>query len=112
MEQFPDTTSIQGASFSADESRLLFSSNKIGIWNAYTVPVAGGEWTAVTTSTKDSTYDVSFFENKEGFLPAGVSDDAKWVALAKANTTNNSLPGPAGQQFHDLRDCGRTGIWE
>jgi len=61
MEQFLDTTSIQGASFSADESRLLFSSNKTGIWNAYTIPVGGGAWTPVTTSTKDSTYAISFF---------------------------------------------------
>ncbi len=61
MEQFLNTTSITGASFSADESRILFSSNKTGIWNAYTVPVAGGDWTPITTSTKDSTYAVSFF---------------------------------------------------
>jgi hypothetical protein len=39
MEQFLDTTAIQGGSFSADESRLLFSSNKTGIWNAYTIPI-------------------------------------------------------------------------
>src|SRR3954465_9750670 len=55
MEQFLDTTSISGASFSPDESRILFSSNKTGIWNAYTVPIGGGAWTPVTTSTKNST---------------------------------------------------------
>src|SRR5262245_35187975 len=61
MEQFLDTTSVAGASFSADESKILFSSNKTGIWNAYTIPVGGGEWMAVTKATKDSTYAVSFF---------------------------------------------------
>ena len=170
MEQFLDTTSIQGASFSADESRLLFSSNKTGIWNAYTIPVGGGAWTPVTRSTKDSTYAVAFFphddrvlitrdqggnelnhlyvlapdgaerdltpgdklkaqfvgwtrdgsafyvssnerdpryfdiyrydsksyartlffENKDGYLPVGVSNDATWVSLSKVNTTNDS----------------------
>jgi hypothetical protein len=30
IEQFLDTTSMSGASFSADESRILFSSNKTG----------------------------------------------------------------------------------
>ena len=170
MEQFLDTTSISGGFFSADESRILFSSNKTGIWNAYTIPVGGGEWTPVTKSTKDSTYAVSFFptdnrmlitrdqggnelnhlyvlaedgaerdltpgeklkagfrrldarrlgvlrhvqrarsevlrhlplrredlqrtlffENKDGYFPAGVSDDAQWVSLAKVNTTNDS----------------------
>ena len=34
IEQFLDTVSNRGASFSADESRILFSSNKTGIWNA------------------------------------------------------------------------------
>jgi hypothetical protein len=34
IEQFLGTTSIGGASFSPDESRLLFSSNKTGIWEA------------------------------------------------------------------------------
>jgi dipeptidyl aminopeptidase/acylaminoacyl peptidase len=169
MEQFLNTTSITGASFSPDESRILFSSNKTGIWNAYTVPVSGGAWTPVTSSTKDTTFSVSFFpndnrilitrdqggnelnhlyvltdgnerdltpgeklkaqfvawahdrssfyvstnerdpkffdvyrydtktyertrffENKDGYLPAGVSGDGKWVALAKPNTTNDS----------------------
>src|SRR5215218_6203630 len=61
IEQFLNTTSINGASFSADESRILFSSNKTGIWNAYTMPVSGGAWTQVTQSTIDSTYAVSFF---------------------------------------------------
>jgi dipeptidyl aminopeptidase/acylaminoacyl peptidase len=170
IEQFLNTTSIAGASFSADESRLLFSSNKTGIWNAYTVQVAGGAWTPVTTSTRDSTYAVSYFprddrilmtrdqggnelnhlyviasdgkerdltpgeklkaqfigwahdgnafyvssnerdpkffdvyrydaksygrtmlfQNRDGFSPDRVSDDAKWMALAKTNTTNDS----------------------
>ena len=170
MEQFLDTTSIQGGYFSADESRVLFSSNKTGIWNAYTVPAGGGAWTPVTKSTKDSTYAVSFFphdnrvlitrdqggnelnhlyvlseageekdltpgdklkaqfggwtqdggafyvvsnerdpkffdvyrydaksyartlfyENKDGYFPGRVSDDERWLALDKPNTTNDS----------------------
>jgi dipeptidyl aminopeptidase/acylaminoacyl peptidase len=170
IEQFLNTTSISGASFSADESRILFSSNKTGIWNAYTIPASGGTWTPVTSSTTDSTYAVSFFptddrtlitrdqggnelnhlyvratsgeekdltpgdklkatfmqwtpdgsafyvqtnerdakafdiyrydsksysrtlfyENKEAYIPAQVSDDGKWVSLAKVITTNDS----------------------
>jgi len=170
IEQFLNTTSIRGASFSADETRILFSSNKTGIWNAYTMPVTGGAWTPVTSSTTDSTYAVSFFphddrilitrdqggnelnhlyvrgntgdlrdltpgdklkasfvswngdgsafyvqtnerdaklfdvyrydaksydrsmlfENKDGYFPADVSNDGKWMALAKVNTANDS----------------------
>lgn len=68
IEQFMNTIAITGASFSPDESRILFSSNKTGIWNAYTVPVTGGDWTAVTASTTDSTYAVAYFPADERVL--------------------------------------------
>lgn len=61
IEDFIETTGVSGASFSADESRLLFSSNRTGIWNAYSMPVAGGEWTPVTRSTTDNNYAVAYF---------------------------------------------------
>jgi dipeptidyl aminopeptidase/acylaminoacyl peptidase len=170
IEQFMNTIAIGGASFSPDESRILFSSNRSGIWNAYTIPVTGGEWEPVTQSTTDSTYAVAYFpgddrilftrdqggnelnhlyvrtpdgqekdltpgdklkalftgftpegdafyvqtnerdprffdiykydaktyertlfyENTEGFFPAEVSKDGKWVALSKVITTSNT----------------------
>lgn len=170
IEQFMNNESVTGASFSADESRILFSSNRTGIYNAYTIPVAGGEPTAVTKSTTDTVLAVSFFprddrilitrdqggnelnhlyvigtdgaekdltpgtkhkadfvrwtpdgsafyvitnerdqryfdvyrydaktyartmtfRNTVGYLPQVVSDDGKWVALVKANTTNDT----------------------
>ena len=68
IDQFLDTTSMSGASFSADEARILFSSNKTGIWNVYSIPVAGGEWTPITKSTTDSTYAVSFFPKDDRIL--------------------------------------------
>ena len=68
IEEFVDTTSVGGASFSADESRILFSSNKNGVWNAYHMPAAGGEWTAVTTSTSDNSYAVAFFPGDDRML--------------------------------------------
>ena len=68
IEQFLTTTSINGASFSADESRILFSSNRTGIWNIYSIPVGGGEWTPITRSTTDSTYAVSFFPKDDRIL--------------------------------------------
>jgi len=61
IEQFMATTRISGASFSADEKRILFSSNASGIFNVYAVPVAGGEPQALTRSTTDSNYAVGFF---------------------------------------------------
>ncbi|SFL27359.1 S9 family peptidase [Lysobacter sp. cf310] len=68
IQDFIDTVGVAGASFSADESRLLFSSNKSGIWNAYSMPVDGGEWTPVTRSTVDSTYAVAYFPHDDRVL--------------------------------------------
>ena len=68
IEQFLDTVAIIGASFSPDESRILFSSNKTGIWNVYSVAVTGGEWKQITNSTTDSTYAVSYFPKDERIL--------------------------------------------
>ena len=55
IEQFMATTSMGNASFSADESRILFHSNETGIFNAYVMPVTGGKAEALTKSTTDTT---------------------------------------------------------
>jgi dipeptidyl aminopeptidase/acylaminoacyl peptidase len=61
IEEFIESTSLGGAFFSNDESKILFSSNKSGVWNAYSMPVAGGEWTAITNSTTDNNYAAGHF---------------------------------------------------
>lgn len=68
IEQFMATTSILGASFSADEKRILFSSNASGIFNAYTLPVEGGTPEPLTRSIVDSTFSVSFFPGDDRIL--------------------------------------------
>jgi Tol biopolymer transport system component len=68
IEQFFSTKRITGGSFSADEKRILFSSDESGIFNAYTVSVSGGKAEALTTSTKDSTFAVSYFPNDDRIL--------------------------------------------
>jgi dipeptidyl aminopeptidase/acylaminoacyl peptidase len=68
IEQFMATTSVRDASLSADEKRVLFSSNQTGIFNAYTVPVAGGAAVPITQSTTDSTYAVSYFPHDDRLL--------------------------------------------
>jgi dipeptidyl aminopeptidase/acylaminoacyl peptidase len=68
IEQFLATTTISDPSFSADGSRVLFTSDATGIPNAYTVPFAGGPITALTHSTTDSTRAVSFFPTDDRIL--------------------------------------------
>jgi len=70
IEQFMATTRIGGGSFSSDEKWILFHSNKSGIFNVYTMPVAGGVANQLTKSTKESTYAVSYFPGDERLLYA------------------------------------------
>ncbi|MEM6514800.1 MAG: prolyl oligopeptidase family serine peptidase [Bacteroidota bacterium] len=68
IAQFMDNEAISGGSFSADKSKLLVSSNRTGIYNAYTVPAKGGEMTAITQSDTTSYFASSFFPNDDRML--------------------------------------------
>ncbi|HIA46731.1 MAG TPA: S9 family peptidase [Candidatus Hydrogenedentes bacterium] len=68
IEDFFDTVSIRGASFSADGNRILVSSDVSGIFNAYAIAVDGSGMTQLTTSTTESVFAVSYFPNDDRFL--------------------------------------------
>lgn len=68
IEQFMATVSLGGASFSHDESRILYHSNESGIVNVYSMPVAGGAPTALTQSKTDSHYAVGYFPQDDRIL--------------------------------------------
>lgn len=68
IEQFYATTGVRDASFSTDEKRILFSSNQTGVYNVYSVPVAGGVPTNLTSSATDTTYAISYFPTDDRFL--------------------------------------------
>lgn len=68
IEQFMDTVSIGGSSFSHGEKTILFSSNKTGIYNAFTIPVEGGEPTQLTYSEDDAIFTLSFFPEDNRIL--------------------------------------------
>src|SRR5256714_7856026 len=68
IEQFMATTRLTGASFSSDEKSILFSSNKSGIFNVYSMPVTGGEPKQLTNSTRESIFAVSWFPSDARFL--------------------------------------------
>jgi dipeptidyl aminopeptidase/acylaminoacyl peptidase len=65
---FYETTAFFGASFSADESRLLISSDATGVFNAYSVPVAVGPLTQLTRSTTNAVIAVSYFPHDDRIL--------------------------------------------
>lgn len=68
IEQLMDNEAVNGGSFSHDNSKLLISSNRTGIFNLYTIPVEGGELTPVTASDSTSIFAISFFPKDDRIL--------------------------------------------
>lgn len=68
IEQMMDNEAIGGGSFSPDNSKLLISSNRSGIYNMYTVPMMGGEMTPVTESDSSSVFGIAYFPKDERML--------------------------------------------
>jgi len=68
MEDFYANKEFFGASFSPDRQKILVGSNLSGIYNAYAVPVAGGEPQPLTASTTDAIFPLSYFPNDERIL--------------------------------------------
>jgi dipeptidyl aminopeptidase/acylaminoacyl peptidase len=68
IEDFMDTVRISGASFSADESVILVSSDETGIFNAYAISLSTTRRIPVTRSTNDSTFAISYFPKDNRFL--------------------------------------------
>ena len=68
IEQFMDNEAISGGSFSSDNSNLLISSNKSGIYNVYTIPTLAGEMKPITKSDSTSIFAESYFPNDDRML--------------------------------------------
>ncbi len=69
-EQFLETTQFFGSSFSPDGQKILVSSDESGIFNAYAIPVAGGEPERLTHSTDQTIRAQRYFPDDERFLYA------------------------------------------
>jgi dipeptidyl aminopeptidase/acylaminoacyl peptidase len=68
VADFYRNTSYAGASWSADRRRLLVSSNRSGIWNAYAIPVSGGTAQPLTQSATDAVFARSYFPHDDRIL--------------------------------------------
>lgn len=65
---FYETTTIFGASFSEDESRILFTSDASGVFNVYSQPFEGGEPKQLTFSETDAVFSIGWFPRDDRFL--------------------------------------------
>ena len=68
IEQFMDTERIGGASFSSDGQRILFSSNRSGVFNAYTQAIDADDAQQLTDSNDNAIFSIAYFPNDERLL--------------------------------------------
>ena len=68
IEDFLGNTTFRGSSFSPDKSKILVSSNETGVFNAFAVPIGGGESVQLTSSTTDAVQVRSYFPEDERFI--------------------------------------------
>jgi dipeptidyl aminopeptidase/acylaminoacyl peptidase len=68
IEDFLGTIDYYGASFSPDKTKVLVSNNESGVFNAYAIPVAGGDPVPLTSSEDNSIFSISYFPEDERFL--------------------------------------------
>ncbi|NUO00278.1 MAG: S9 family peptidase [Saprospiraceae bacterium] len=96
IEQFFKNENIGNGSFSTDGSRLLFHSNKSGIYNLYEVDLASGEQRQVTRSEKESFYAVGYVPGTADMLYSadqGGNEISHLYLLSADGTTRDLTPG-------------------
>ncbi|MFA0963204.1 alpha/beta fold hydrolase [Roseivirga sp. BDSF3-8] len=68
IEQFLANEDVNGGYLSPDNSKVLVTSNRSGIYNLYEIPVSGGEWTALSQSDSSNLEAQGYFPNDERVL--------------------------------------------
>jgi len=68
IEDFMNSVSYNGASFSPDGSKILVSHNRSGIFNVYAISTDGSGEEQLTDSGTDATFAVSYFPEDERFI--------------------------------------------
>ncbi len=68
IEQFMGNENASANGFSADNSKVLVTSNRSGIYNMYTISAEGGELVPITQSDSASIYGISYFPDDDRIL--------------------------------------------
>lgn len=96
IEQLMAGDSIGGVSWSPDDSRLIFTSNRTGIANIYVMPATGGPATALTNSVKETVSAIGYFPDDERILfssDQGGNELAHIYVRELDGTTRDVTPG-------------------
>lgn len=96
IEQLMAGDSIGGVSWSPDDSKLIFTSNRTGIANIYVMPATGGPATQLTNSAKETVNAIGYFPNDERILfssDQGGNELAHIYVRERDGTTRDVTPG-------------------
>ncbi len=96
VDQFLDSVSIRGCSISHDDQSVLFTSNRSGVFNAWTMNIDGREARQVTTSNRENTHAISFFPNDGRILlrrDQGGDENDRLFVLEMDGTEFDLTPG-------------------
>lgn len=96
IEQFMNTTAMFGASFAPDERSILVTDDQTGVFNAYEIPVAGGEARPVTHSSTDGIFTVGYLPHERRLLyleGSGGNENDHLYLLDSTGTARDLTPG-------------------
>jgi dipeptidyl aminopeptidase/acylaminoacyl peptidase len=88
-----------GTSFAPDRQKILVGSNLSGIWNAYAVPVAGGDPVPLTSSTRNSVFPISYFPGDERILYSSDEGGNELAHLFVRNVDGSVVDITPGKNF-------------
>lgn len=99
-------------SFSPDGRQVLIASDRNGVFNAYALPVAGGEPVALTSSGDNATFPISYFPGDERVLVTsdrGGNELNHVYVRERDGTLRDLTPGESHKaQFMSWSADGRT----
>ncbi len=87
IKQFMENTDIRGGAFSPDETHILFTSNKSGVYNAYSVNIETKEVKQLTNSSKSAMYAISYFPEDMRILLAADNEGDEIYHIFMRDTT-------------------------
>ncbi|NIJ39501.1 dipeptidyl aminopeptidase/acylaminoacyl peptidase [Sphingopyxis panaciterrae] len=96
IEQLMDSDVIGGLSWSPDDKKLIFTSNRTGIANIYEMPSGGGKATALTNSVKETVNAIGYFPADARILfssDQGGNELAHIYVREPGGTTHDVTPG-------------------
>ena len=96
IEQFYKNESLTGGTFSNDESRLILSSNKTGIFNIYEIDIKSGEKKQLTFSEKESYFALDEVPNSDLIMytaDKGGNENNHLYLLDKEGNSTDLTPG-------------------